>query len=376
MSATGVRGAERGGFHGAAIIGVGETRHAGRRTDVNHAELALEAISEALADAGVALKDIDNASTASLDFWDGRTISNMAISEVVGTYLKSEARVCSDGTAAVGYEWARLRDGHYRLGLVVAHVKMSDGRRSDIESAGFDPFTQRRLVPDGGVVAGLGAQAFYARTGLGPRDAAQAVVDARAKASRHPDRPGLPAVSVDDVLAAAVLASPLTALDAAPLADGACALVVARDDVVDELPSADPVWVAGTGTRVERYWADRDLTSTDALEGALADCAALAGWGADAADLIELSAEYSFQMLQFARAIGIDPLDPRCTPSGGRLGGVPILVSGLAGVVEGVAQLRGLAGERQLAGAARAIAHGTGGLGAQSHTVVALERTR
>ena len=83
-----------------AIVGVGQSVHVRERRDVVHAELLLEAIDEALDDAGVGLDDIDNAVTASLDFYDGRTIANMSVAEVVGSYLKPESRICSDGIGA------------------------------------------------------------------------------------------------------------------------------------------------------------------------------------------------------------------------------------------------------------------------------------
>ena len=64
---------------------------------------------------------------------------------------------------------------------------------------------------------------------------------------------------------------------------------------------------------------------------------------------------------------------PDCTPSGGRMAGNPLVVSGLSRVAECVTQLRGRAGERQLPDVHRALAHGTSGLAAQVHAVAALE---
>ena len=42
----------------AFIVGLGETRHAPTRDDANTTELAYEAVSAALADAGVTLHDV------------------------------------------------------------------------------------------------------------------------------------------------------------------------------------------------------------------------------------------------------------------------------------------------------------------------------
>jgi acetyl-CoA C-acetyltransferase len=356
-----------------AIVGVGQSVHAPRRDDVAHGELALEAIQEALVDAGVALSDIDNSVTASMDFWDGRTIASMAISEVVGSYLKSEARVCSDGIQALMYEWTRLAAGGFRLGLVVGHLKESEGRPHDIEAAAFEPYVQRRLDADGDVVAGLTAQRYYAVSGHGPQDAAAAVVAARRAARGNPKLAPLAEVDAQDVLTSAPLSSPLRQLDKAPLADGSCAFVVAVEDVAAQL-DADPVWITGLATSNDEYWSDRDLAAITALEQGNAKARQMAGWDSSAPDLIEYSAQFGFQLLQFAPGVGADALDPaRVNPSGGRMAGNPLVVAGLSRVAECVTQLRGRAADRQLSGVNRALAHGISGIGAQSHALVALE---
>lgn len=355
-----------------AIIGIGQNTHARRRDDVTHAELLLEAVDAALGDAGVGLSDIDNAVTASLDFYDGRTIANMATADVVGSYLSSESRVCADGSTALVYGWTRIADGEFSLGLVTAHCKESEGNLHDIEAAAFDPFYQRRLDADGDVVAGLYARQLFESGAVDPQGAAEVVVRARRAAAMNPAVADLEEVSADDVMSSAIIADPLRALDKAPRSDGACALVVASATVAKRL-GAKPVWVTGTGTCTAGYWSDRDPADLSALTAANDRAQAMAGWSRASDDVVELSAQFGFQTVQFANALGIDANDDNCNPSGGWHAGNPITVTGLARVVEAVAQLRGSAGARQLSGVRRALAHGCTGLGAQSHTVVALE---
>ena len=59
--------------------------------------------------------------------------------------------------------------------------------------------------------------------------------------------------------------------------------------------------------------------------------------------------------------------------SGGMLAGNPLMLGGLARVAEAVIQLRGEAGERQVAEARRAVAQGATGPAGQLQTVVVLE---
>src|SRR4028119_957350 len=65
--------------------------------DVRTAGLAWEAVSAALAEAGIELRDIEGAVTASQDFWEGRTISSMSVNETVGGTPRSAAKAAAEG---------------------------------------------------------------------------------------------------------------------------------------------------------------------------------------------------------------------------------------------------------------------------------------
>ena len=60
--------------------------------------------------------------------------------------------------------------------------------------------------------------------------------------------------------------------------------------------------------------------------------------------------------------------------SGGMLNGNPIMLGGLARITEAYLQLRGEAGERQVQGAKKALAHGTTGAIGQHHAVAILKK--
>ena len=65
------------------IIGVAQTKYR-RYNPASHAEMAYQVTREALEDAGLTIEDIDNTVTVCNDFWDGRTISCMTITEATG----------------------------------------------------------------------------------------------------------------------------------------------------------------------------------------------------------------------------------------------------------------------------------------------------
>ncbi|HET6689393.1 MAG TPA: hypothetical protein VFG74_00875 [Miltoncostaeaceae bacterium] len=344
----------------ATIIGVGETRHAARRDDVTTTELAWEAVSAALADAGVELDDIDNAVTASQDFWEGRTISSMAVNEVVAGYLRPESKVAADGAQAVMYAWARIAGGTYRLGLVLAHCKESAADPHAVEVAAMDPYVLRDLDVDETVAAGLQAGL------LGyPAELRAAAVEAATRRSPWRDP-----VDASAVLASPGIASPLTALERAPLVDGACALVVAGDETLAALGRTG-VRIAGCGSATDPYWTDRDLTAAPALGAARDAALAAAGWDG-LPEMVEVAAPYAHQALMWGGEMGlgapervVEHIGGPGSPRGGWLGGTPGVVAGLSAVAACALALREQPG--------RAVAHGATGILGQSHHVVCLE---
>ncbi|MCW3067175.1 MAG: hypothetical protein JWN32_4347, partial [Solirubrobacterales bacterium] len=213
----------------AWIVGIGHALSAPARDDVNTTELAWEAVSAALLDAGVELGAIEGSVTASQDFWEGRTISSMAVNEIAGGTLGSEAKIAADGVMALLYAMARIEDGDQHLNLVLAHSKESQAEAHNVELAGFDPYFERALGPDETVAAALQASLYYARSGLGPEDAARVVVAARRRSAV------LGEVSVEQVLASPSTADPLRELDRAPRMDAATALVVCDTPTAERL---------------------------------------------------------------------------------------------------------------------------------------------
>jgi len=107
-------------------------------------------------------------------------------------------------------------------------------------------------------------------------------------------------------------------------------------------------------------------------------------------DLVELSEYYAPQELLWTEGLGLcgrgeggKLIDSGKTqlkgelpvnPSGGLLSGIPVTVAGMTRVAEAVWQLQGIAGEHQVQGAKRAVAHGCGGLCGQMHCVLVLEK--
>jgi len=197
-------------------------------------------------------------------------------------------------------------------------------------------------------------------------------------------------ITVKDVLKSEILVDPIRLLDTKPTSDGACAMILAREEKARKL-TAKPVWITGISNCYEtHYLGDRDLAECEALVSAAQSAYKMAGITnpRKEVDLAEICDEYSYQELLWMEGLGLcgrgeagKLIDVGVTQlggqlpvnlSGGMLSGNPTVVAGLARVAEAVLQLQGKAGKRQVPGASVALAHGVTGFCGQHQCVVVL----
>ncbi len=374
------------------VVAFAQTRFESAKDELEIAELVYEVVEEVLSKSGLTFggdsKGIDATVSCSQDHWDGRTISSQPVCDVAGGHLRPEEKVAGDGALAVYYAALQILSGHYQRVLVVAHCKESHAPAPLIENAGFDQLYHRQLGVDFTAAAALQANEYMHRYGVTREQCAQVVVKSRRNAKNNPYAQPLPGVSVEDVLAAPMLADPISTLDAKPGADGACALILASEAAARRL-SEKPVWLLGMGCRYDAHFPGQRILSNPAALTLAADMAyTMAGITspADEIGLIELSEYYSYQELMWIEGLGVcapgeaggmtasgaTDLGGRLpvNPSGGLLSGVPVTVAGLNRVVEVARQLRGEAGTSQVNGVRRAVAHGTSGVCGQAQCVL------
>lgn len=374
-----------------AIVGVAQTRFAPKRADVNYGEMAYEVVSKVLQDTGLALPgDIDNAISCSHDIWDGQTISDIGITDVIGGHLRAEEKMALDGTTAVYYGMVGILSGEYGCTLIMAHTKMSQTNRNIVNNVAFDPIYTRMLGFDYTSAAALQARRYLYKYGLTREDTARVVVKNLANARYNPSAHQAGVITLEDVLCSPAVATPLHRLDIAPDTDGAVAMVLASEERAKRITDR-PVWILGIGTCYDaHYLGDRDLADTFALEKAAGRAYAMADIKNPrrAVDLVEVGEEFSYQELLWMEGLGLCERGKAAkvvasgataiggklpvNASGGLLSGVPINVAGLNRVAEAVLQLRGEAGERQVRGANIAVAQGYSGFCGQHQCVVVL----
>lgn len=370
-----------------AIIGIGMTTIERQKPRDTFADMVWEAVTRALADAGIGFDDIDNVITTSNDFWDGRTISCMAVSDASGARHKNVSCVEGDGTFGAFYGLCRILSGAYGTILVTAHSKGSESVSSLITNAAFDPLTDRALGLDALTAAAIQANIYMHHTGTTPEEAALVPVKNHGNARHNPHAQLPMEITVQDVLASEMIADPLHRLDCSPVSDGACALVLASESRARKT-HRKPVWVKGVAFCSDAYYlGDRNLAEAPALKEAARKAYAQAGISNPAQDIqvAEVYDAFGFQELMWIEAMGLCGTERAgkllaggrfgirdrlaVNPSGGLLSGHPVIAAGLIRMAEVVRQLRGEAGAYQVDDVRMGVAHGINGVCGQSHCV-------
>jgi acetyl-CoA acetyltransferase len=187
--------------------------------------------------------------------------------------------------------------------------------------------------------------------------------------------------SLEDAMDATVVADPLNLYDCCPTSDGASVAILASREAAEELTD-DPVEVTGAGQASGRVglFQRPTLTGIPATEDAAEEAYEDAGVGPDEVDFAEVHDCFSIAELLAYEDLGFcgkgeageyiesgatepDGERPVNLSGGLKSKGHPIGATGTGQVVEVFKQLRGEAGDRQVDGLERGLAHNVGGSG-------------
>ncbi len=355
--------------------------------------MVLECFESIVAQTGVTFdmeKGIRNVVTCSDDVFDARTISDNAITDVVGAHFRGEEKSCQDGANALGYAMASILSGHDDVILIAGHCKESqpESRRMCTNLA-FDPFYSRPLGLDYLSAAGFQARAYARKAGITEEHLARVVARSRVNAARNPFARKNEPVTEAEVMQSPLICDPIRYLHQYPVTDWAVAMLLCSEERAHEFTDK-PVWLTGFGNCMDSYFlGDRDLSVSMALQKASRRAYSMSGVDdpGTAFDIIELNDAYAYQLPMWAENAGLvkegeaakwidsGGMDRRnVNLSGGMVNGNPIMLGGLARALEVVLQLRGEAGERQAEKAERGLAHGSTGAAGQHHAVLVFEK--
>ncbi len=390
----------------AIIAGVGMTTF-GKHLDEGLKAIGGQAVTAALADAGITGADLDAAyvGNAAAGLVTGQeSIRGQVVLRSIGLGKLPVINVenaCASASTAVHQAAAMVTAGLYDcvLALGVEKLYHEDKAKSFAAFSGavdveflqeFMAALQKSADTGGADSASKGSgqkrsmfMDIYAAVARGHMDQYGTTVEQfaaiSAKNSRHghlnPRAQFRDELTVEEVLAEPMIAEPLTRPMCSPIGDGAAAVVLVSPDRARRLGIEKPVRIRASV--LHSGW-DRGPDEDDVARLCAAEAYDEAGVGPDDLSLVECHDATAPAELLAYEALGLCPtgeggklVDTGDTMIGGRIpvntsGGLlrkghPVGATGIAQIVELTEQIQGRSGDRQVEGAAVGLAHNGGG---------------
>lgn len=370
-----------------AIVGVAESDLGEVGPGVNALDLAEQAAGRALDDAGLRSTDVDAVFSHSAFY----PMPTVVLAERMGIrprYSDSTATGGSSFLAHLRHATAAIEAGLCEVALI-AYGSNQRSASGGLISSGQNhvpsyetPFGPRLPVSAYALAAARHMHDF----GTTREHLAEVAVAARRWAQLNPAAFERGDLTIDDVLGARTVSSPLTVRDCCMVTDGGGAVVVTSTERARDLPKP-PVHYLGGAEAHEHMSISQmaDLTVTSAsVTGPRAF--ELAGLSPSDVDVVELYDAFTINTLLFLEDLGFcakgeakDFVSGGGIAPGGHLpvntngGGLSYCHPGMYGIftlIESTRQLRGEAGDRQVADAHVALAHGNGGMLSSQVTVL------
>jgi acetyl-CoA acetyltransferase len=365
-----------------AISGVGQS-DIGRRLGRDPLELTLDGCLAAVDDAGLTLADIDGVSTypgamgvpkgftgaGAVDVMDALRLevnwydSGVETSGQLGSVMKACLAVGA-GMATHVLCFRSVWEGSAQGSGGRASISMGGGS-GKYYASGFQQWT----LPFGSASAScwvaLFAQAHMDRYGTTPEQLAQIALNGRRNAALNPNAIYRDPMSLDDYFNSRMITTPLRLFDCDVPCDGATAVIVSRRERAVDLVQA-PIYIEAMGTAMHDRpsWDQlRDPTRTVGADAAAQMWSRTSLTPADV-DVAELYDGFSYLTMLWLEALGLCPVGESgpfvegghriardgvlpLNTNGGQLSGGRL--HGYGFLHEACVQLRGDAGERQLA---------------------------
>lgn len=364
---------------GAATFGIGKC------PGISAVDMAAKAALMALADAGIALSEVDALYTSA----PFEALGGMELAEYLGITPKVTDCNRTGGSAFEVYVQQAalaLEAGLIDCALIAYGSNPASNPPPGVGMTRQSPWEApyRPLAPLSSYA--LAASRHMHLYGTTREQLAEVAVAARQWAQLNPEAAVRDPLTVEDVLTARMVSDPLTVRDCCLFNDGAAAIVMVRADRAKDRAKA-PIHVLGAAHAVTHREISSmpDLTVTGAaISGAQAF--AQAGLVAADMDVVMLYDAFTITPILFLENLGFCPKGEggrfvsggHIAPGGGLAlntngGGLSCVHPGMYGLfllVEAVRQLRGEAGDRQISDAHLALAHGNGGVLSSQATVI------
>ncbi len=365
----------------AAVIGIGQTKHAAKRIDVSQPGLLREAALRALEDAGLGWKDIDAIVIGKApDMFEGVMMPELFLADALGGAGKPMLRVHTAGsvggtTAIVAA--SLVQAGIHQRVLTVSYEKQSESNAMWALSMKI-PFQQGVVAGAGGYFAPL-IRGYMRRHGPPEDTGIRVALKDRQNALKNPyAHLTFPDISFEQIENSPMLWDPIRFLETCPSSDGACALVIGNAKAAEGV--SKPAWIHATAMKSEpTMFSGRDQVNPQAGRDCAKQLYKKAGIQnpRQEIDCCEIYVPFSWfepmwmENLHFAPegdgwkmtyegATALDG-DLPVNMSGGVLSSNPIGASGMLRFAEAAMQIREQAGDHQVDGAKKTLGHAYGG---------------
>lgn len=378
------------------IAGIAEPVH-GRISGVTPMALHERLALQALADAGLELRDVDAILTLSPRS-DSYLIHAAALAEYLGINPPVALTLEGGGAApAIMVDMARnMILGRSAKTVLIVSVDMPlsvvsrDAYVNTLADAGpVHPDIERPFGPSVPSLFGMVARTYMDEFGADDADLGAVAIHDRAAAQLHPNSHMRAPMDIAAYRGSHMIADPLHLLDCSPVSDGGAAVVVTSLDRAGNA-ARPPVRVLGIGLSMTHLHLSHAPSLTRHSAGVALDRAlAFANRTRDDIDVALVYDCFSIAMLINTEDLGFaakgqagaafragefnrDGRLPINTHGGLLSHGYPGRAAGIGNLIEAVVQLRGDAAERQIKNAKMTMTHGMGGLFA-THGVLLLE---
>ena len=371
-----------------SVIGIGETKM-GKFPDRSLAGLIDVAGNAAIADAGIDKKLIQSVYFGNFNagYLCGQNHMGSMTLETLGLgnipAIRTEG-ACASGGLAFRTAYIAVAAGIYDVVLVGGAEKMCHRTTEEVTTAVASAMDVEQEANFGftfpASFAMIANRYFYEYRNV-KKEMAMCAVNAHANALVNPDAQMPKEVTLEKVLAADMIADPLSMFDCSLVTDGAAFVVLAASDIAKSLGTKHRIVdIAGSGHAGDTLTLMRkkQFTSFAAAKKAAAEAYAQAGLSPKDIHLAEVHDCFTITQIIntedlgfFAAGKGCDAVAegktartgimPINTSGGLKAKGHPIGATGISQIFEIVTQIRGDAGARQIARADVGLTHNLGG---------------
>jgi acetyl-CoA acetyltransferase len=375
----------------AAIVGAAESDLGQVADDMSPMDLCAQGIMRALADCGLALKDVDGLFCAMTQ----QRMSIVSLIEYLGIAPKFIGSSMTGGSSFefhVAQAAAAIQAGLCSVAVIAYGSTQRSVGRKQASQREVNPYETpfKPFLPASAYA--LAAARHMHQYGTTREQLAEVAVAARKWAQLNPVAWEKKPLTVVDVLKSRMISYPFTVRDCCLVTDGGGAIVMTSAERAKALKKK-PAYVLGCGHGVTHMNISSmpDLTVTGAKAAGEA-AYKMAKLGAKDCDMVQLYDAFTVNTILFLEDLGFCKKgEGGAFVSGGNIapcGGLPVNTNGgglsychpgmygLFILIEGVRQLRGECGERQVKKHDVAMVHGNGGvLSAQASVILGTAAT-